>query len=224
MLTRALLIFTLAVSLFKSGNCSGWVKSNQKCFFFFCTISFAVYSCVWTFELHSKFIVIWRNSFLFADVSTLIVSVSLFRFSYYTIVGPENIRPHSDYRISVSVHNQSEPVTVRLTIDDGDKLNRSTEITVVENETRTTTIRLDDLSVNRNHKLTAEGLSGLIFKNTSNLNVESKNYSIFIQTDKAIYKPGEKIRFRILVLNFNLQPVELNTNQLKVYVTVSVVL
>lgn len=123
--------------------------------------------------------------------------------------------------MSVSVHNQTEPVTIRLSVEDGDQLHKSTEVTLTKNETRLATIRLDGLSVNKNHRLVAEGLSGLIFKNTSSLNVESKNCSIFIQTDKGIYKPGEKIRFRVLVLNFNLQPVSVKPNDLKVYITVT---
>lgn len=147
--------------------------------------------------------------------------ISFFNDRFYTIVATENIRPNSDYNISVSVHNQSEPVTIRLSIEDGDKLHKTIEMTLVNNETRLATIQLEELIFNKNHKLVAEGLSGLIFKNVSALNVEAKNCSIFIQTDKGIYKPGEKIRFRVLVLNFNFQPVSIKPNNMKVYITVN---
>lgn len=67
----------------------------------------------------------------------------------------------------------------------------------------------------------AEGILGTIFKKSSLLNVESKNCSLFIQSDKGIYKPGESIKFRVLVLDFNLKPVDLNDSNLKVFITVN---
>lgn len=81
---------------------------------------------------------------------------------------------------------------------------------------------VEELTVNNNLKFMAEGLSGIIFKNFTLLNVESKNCSIFIQSDKAIYKPGETIKFRVLVLDFNLKPFEFDDgDELKVFITVT---
>lgn len=67
----------------------------------------------------------------------------------------------------------------------------------------------------------AKGLSGIVFEHESQLSVESKNVSLFIQTDKAIYKPGETIRFRVLVLDRFLRPAEIKKDDLIVYITVS---
>lgn len=120
----------------------------------------------------------------------------------------------------MTVHNQTEPVHVKLSIKDDKSYEKSTEVTLVNNQTRLALIQLDAFPVNGNYKFVAEGVSGLIFKNATSLNVESKNCSIFIQSDKAIYKPGEVIKFRVLVLNFRLQPVALERGQLKVWITV----
>lgn len=160
---------------------------------------------------------------------TIRISFLLIRFEYfsfkhrfYTIVAPENIRPESDYCVSVSIHNQSEPVTIKLSIeDDDDDVIIAKEVTIESGETKLITLPIDDLTVNKIFKFTAEGIAGIVFKNLTLLNVESKNCSIFIQTDKAIYKPGESIKFRILVLDFNLKPVELDDNDLKVFITVT---
>lgn len=133
----------------------------------------------------------------------------------------ENIRPYSDYRVSVTIHNQTEPVTIKLSIDDEDDTIITKELTIRSNETRLIILPIEELAVNNNFKFMAEGISGLIFKNLTLLNVESKNCSIFIQTDKAIYKPSESIKFRILVLDFNLKPVQIADHILKVYITVS---
>lgn len=135
-------------------------------------------------------------------------------------MAPENIRPQSDYRVSVSIHNQSEPVTIKLSIEDEDDVISAKEITIESDETKLVALPVEELTVNKNFKFTAEGTSGLLFKNQTLLNVESKNCSIFIQTDKAIYKPGESIKFRILVLDFNLRPVELDDIELKVFIAV----
>lgn len=120
----------------------------------------------------------------------------------------------------MTVHNQTEPVRVKLSIRDDKSYEKSTELTVVNNQTLLAVIHLDAFAVNGNYKFVAEGVSGLLFKNATSLHVESKNCSIFIQSDKAIYKPGDVVKFRVLVLNFRLQPVELERGQLKVWITV----
>lgn len=132
----------------------------------------------------------------------------------------ENIRPQSDYRVSVSIHNQTEPVTIKLSIEDEDDVISTKEITLSSDETKLVELPVEDLAVNNIFKFTAEGVAGMIFKNFTILNVESKNCSVFIQSDKAIYKPGETIKFRILVLDFKLKPFELEEIELKVFITV----
>lgn len=121
------------------------------------------------------------------------------------------------------MHNQRVPTTVKLSIideDDADEVISSSEIILAPNETKVVALTIEDLEVNNNYKFVAEGLSGIVFKNSSLLNVESKNCSLFILTDKAIYKPGETIKFRILVLDFNLKPITLDDSVLKVVITV----
>lgn len=144
-----------------------------------------------------------------------------FFYRFYTIVAPENIRPYSDYRVSVSVYNQTEPITIRLSINDEDDTIATKDVDIVSNETKLVALPIEELAVNGHIAFLAEGMSGIIFKNFTLLNVESKNYSLFIQTDKAIYKPGESIKFRILVLDFDLKPIELLDKWLKVFVTVN---
>lgn len=121
----------------------------------------------------------------------------------------------------MSVYNQTKPVTIRLSIEDGDEIIITKDIDIVTNGTRLVVLPIEELSVNGYIKFIAEGISSIIFKNFTLLNVESKNYSIFIQTDKAIYKPSESIKFRILVLDFDLKPVELDDEWLKVFMMVN---
>lgn len=70
-----------------------------------------------------------------------------------------------------------------------------------------------------NYKLIAEGQRGLNFSNEISLNLPTKNESVFIQTDKAMYKPGDKVRFRVLVLDSDTNPA--TVNNMNVFITVS---
>lgn len=54
--------------------------------------------------------------------------------------------------------------------------------------------------------LNAKSLSGITYDRSVNLDLNIKKFSIFIQTDKAIYKPGDKIQFRVLVLDSSTKP------------------
>lgn len=94
------------------------------------------------------------------------------------------------------------------------------EVSVSSNQTEFVTLKIDELDLTKGYKFVAQGLTGIVFKNESNLRVESKNVSIFIQTDKAIYKPGDTIKFRVLVLDYELKPVALTSDELlNIYLT-----
>lgn len=43
--------------------------------------------------------------------------------------------------------------------------------------------------------------SGLVFHNRTELNVDLKGVSTFIQTDKANYRPGQKVKFRVVSIH-----------------------
>lgn len=63
---------------------------------------------------------------------------------------------------------------------------------------------------NGNYKLIAEGLSGVRFYNETELVVNTKRFVMLVQSDKAIYKPGDRIQFRVLVLDSNTKPIDVN--------------
>lgn len=109
---------------------------------------------------------------------------------------------------------------MRFSIEDGAQYRNEKTTTLSSNQSELITIHIDALDVSKGYKLVAEGLSGLHFRNESQLRVQSKNVSIFIQTDKAIYKPSEAIKFRILVLDDKLKPVTLPANdRLSIHIT-----
>lgn len=142
--------------------------------------------------------------------------------SYYTIVAPENIRPNTDYQLWITVHNRTEPSVISVSIvDTAISYTNKAEITITDEQPQSVSLSIgNDIDPTGNYKLIAEGVSGLIFKNESSLLVEKKSVSLFIQTDKAIYKPGETIRFRVIVLDYLLRPAQVDRGDLVIYITV----
>lgn len=115
--------------------------------------------------------------------------------------------------MSISIHNQSEPIKVRVAVKSKEiKYKNVREIDIQPNSTRMVSLHFEQLNVFANHRLFVEGLSGLKFKHNASMSIETKNVSIFIESDKGMYKPGEAIKFRVLLLNWQLKPVELNTD------------
>lgn len=54
--------------------------------------------------------------------------------------------------------------------------------------------------------MSVRGSGGLEFTNSTGLSYVHKSYSVLLQTDKAVYKPGDTVQFRCLALNKHLKP------------------
>ena len=58
------------------------------------------------------------------------------------------------------------------------------------------------------YKLTAIGLDGVSFYSEKPLRYTHKHLSVFVQTDKAVYKAGDLIRFRVFAVDSRSRPYE----------------
>ncbi|KAK3607708.1 hypothetical protein CHS0354_016732 [Potamilus streckersoni] len=58
------------------------------------------------------------------------------------------------------------------------------------------------------YEIHIEGKGAVSFKNYTSISYQPKSVSIFIQTDKAIYKPGQTVQFRVLAVNPDLKVVK----------------
>lgn len=67
------------------------------------------------------------------------------------------------------------------------------------------------------YKLDVKSLSGETFERSVDLDLNTKKHSIFVQTDKSIYKPADKVQFRVLVLDANTKPFP--ASDIKVHIT-----
>ncbi|XP_037031199.1 CD109 antigen-like isoform X2 [Bradysia coprophila] len=142
---------------------------------------------------------------LFIPVLLACFVTSSYGEGHYTIIAPQNIRAHSDYHVSASLHDANEPSTIRLTVKNDRGFRDSKEVTVQPYTTKMVSFSTGDLQ-HGDYSIVAEGVSGIIFTNESSITLHEKAQTVLIQTDKAMYKPGDKVNFRILVLDLNLKP------------------
>ncbi|XP_017954315.1 CD109 antigen isoform X4 [Drosophila navojoa] len=122
----------------------------------------------------------------------------------YTIIAPGTIRSNFKYNVAVSVHKAEGKSTIKVGIT-GPSYNETKEVELQPMSTTNVEFDVPTLS-SGDYNLTADGTEGVIFKNTTKLNYADNKPSIFIQTDKATYKPSDLVQYRVLFLDENTRP------------------
>ncbi|CAG2106121.1 unnamed protein product [Medioppia subpectinata] len=131
----------------------------------------------------------------------------------YAVVAPNVLRPNTNYHISVSLYDMPAPIEVNATVI-GPAHNVSTgAVAVGTAESKVLTLAIGDWPEG-SYKVRVEGkgvnftkydekvaITRDGFLNELSLKYVAKCVSVFIQTDKATYKPGQKVQFRAVVLN-----------------------
>lgn len=147
---------------------------------------------------------------------------------YYTINAPKKIRSNSNYTLNLTIHDTeesiTEPIVVRVSIEDEDKddgVKIQQDVTMKPNATEVASIPVGDLPIDCNYKLVVQGISGVVLKNEADLDLQIQTHTILIQTDKAIYKPNDCIKYRVLVLDSELKAAPIDQNELSISVAVS---
>ncbi|XP_017097836.2 thioester-containing protein 1 allele S1 isoform X3 [Drosophila bipectinata] len=122
----------------------------------------------------------------------------------YSVVGPGTIRSNSKYNVAVSVLKADGPSQIKVSLN-GPSFNETKEIEVLPSATQNVEFEVPKLA-SGDYNLTAEGVSGVVFRNTTKLNHADEKPSVFVQTDKATYKPADLVQFRVLFLDENTRP------------------
>ncbi|XP_037711804.1 CD109 antigen isoform X8 [Drosophila subpulchrella] len=122
----------------------------------------------------------------------------------YSVVGPGTIRSNAKYNVAVSIHKADDSSRIKVSLN-GPSYNETKELMVSSMSTEIVEFEVPKLA-NGDYNLTAEGISGVVFKNTTKLNYADVKPLTFIQTDKATYKPADLVQFRILFLDEDTRP------------------
>lgn len=138
----------------------------------------------------------------------------------YSAVAPRVLRPNRDFHVAVSTHGTEGAVQMSVEVggqqDSGGIILNRQIADLQPDETQVLKFQIGELGPGQ-YNLSVSGYGALTFSNTTQLEYVHKSYSVFIQTDKTIYKPGDLMRFRVVVVNPHLRPSV--TGAIDVYVT-----
>jgi len=128
----------------------------------------------------------------------------------YNVVAPRTIRPNTNYFVAISVDGtdgELQDVECRIYGQSASGQNIEIKQTsrVPPGDTQMVRISIGELGTG-NYRFEAKGLTPIEFTESTPLEYLHKGYSVFIQTDKAIYRPGNEVQFRTVVLSPQLKP------------------
>uniref|UniRef100_A0A8B9R093 CD109 antigen n=1 Tax=Anas platyrhynchos TaxID=8839 RepID=A0A8B9R093_ANAPL len=128
----------------------------------------------------------------------------------FLVMVPWNIRPGANMTIGVALLPGSPPqVTVRGEVTRDNKTILSREMVFEKGR-----VALPLNSASGDYELLVEGHADgqRIFSNRTSLIYTAKSISVFIQTDKSTYKPGQDVMFRIVTVYPDLKPYKASLN------------
>ncbi|XP_031202045.1 CD109 antigen [Mastomys coucha] len=136
--------------------------------------------------------------------------------SRFLVTAPGIIRPGANMTIGVDLLENSPPQVLVKAQVFKIAFNRSKSRSILEaegifNRGHFRTLILPALPLNSADKIyelhiSGHSESGVLFSNKTRLTFESKRISVLIQTDKALYKPKQNVKFRVLTLFSDLKP------------------
>uniref|UniRef100_A0A4Y0BF04 TEP1-F n=1 Tax=Anopheles funestus TaxID=62324 RepID=A0A4Y0BF04_ANOFN len=145
-------------------------------------------------------------------VRPLMVIIFLGSVHGILVVGPKFIRANKDYTVVISNFNTDlNKVDLMLRIEghaeDGQNvLNITKSVDVRKQMNRMINFNMPkDLSTGY-YKITIDGQRGFSFHKEADLVYLSKTVSGLIQIDKPVFKPGDTVQFRVIVLDTELKP------------------
>ncbi|XP_023235311.1 CD109 antigen-like [Centruroides sculpturatus] len=128
----------------------------------------------------------------------------------YMIIASRVVRPGQVYRVMATVYQSSKPIIVKASIQrDGVELASAFE-KCKDGISETLLLQIPTTTVPGIYKLRIEGnsnsfLGGALFVNESYLQFHQRFMTIFIQTDRPIYKQGQTVQFRAIPITTNLK-------------------
>lgn len=129
----------------------------------------------------------------------------------HLVVASKLVRPGLTYKLAVTLYNLRQSLTVLASIQCN-----GVEVTQAVHECQSWVpevilLKVPTSSVPGNYKLRVEGnlngvLGGTVFKYERVLEFSQRSMTIFIQTDRPLYKQGQTVKFRALPITTELKP------------------
>ncbi|XP_065826416.1 CD109 antigen-like [Oscarella lobularis] len=146
----------------------------------------------------------------FVVLLSILVAVVTAKHSYL-IVAPKTVRPGLPVRVAVRIFEAQSSVTVNVTLAATNGVHSplaSASVAVDSNSDATVDIQMPARfpSTDGAYALNVTGSGGLTFDDGVMVTVDSKCLSLFVQTDKGIYNPGETVRMRLIGYDRDLKP------------------
>ncbi|XP_064609639.1 CD109 antigen-like [Liolophura sinensis] len=126
----------------------------------------------------------------------------------YVVLVPKVIRPGLPLNVSVNVLHASGDVHIeaKVTSDNGNSTVAHSSAIVRKGEPLNIKLEIPQgLSVGH-YKVTVQGSGGASFNSQAAISYKQKSLSVFVQTDKAVYKPSQTVQFRALAVHPDLRP------------------
>merc|ERR1719334_599190 len=128
----------------------------------------------------------------------------------YNVVAPSTIRPNTDYFAAITIGDTEgglQEIECRIygRTASGQNVEIKQNTRVPPGETQLVRLTIGELGKGT-YRFEAKGTKPMEFQDSVALDYYHKGYSVFIQTDKAIYRPGNQVLFRVIVLSPRLKP------------------
>ncbi|KAL5015784.1 hypothetical protein ScPMuIL_005373 [Solemya velum] len=120
--------------------------------------------------------------------------------SSYVVLIPQQFRPGITLSISVHILRASHRVKVEATLEKNKDVVATSSKVFKSGKPKTMELKVPDNLTSGDYTLSVTGSRGLTFFNSTSITFESKSMSVLIQTDKAIYKPGQTVHFRAFAI------------------------
>ncbi|KAI8043711.1 hypothetical protein M5D96_005049 [Drosophila gunungcola] len=122
----------------------------------------------------------------------------------YSVVGPKTIRPYSSYNVAVTMHSAPRPTQVTVSLK-GPSFSEMKNVEVAPMSSQNVAFDIAKIT-SGDYQLKVEGVGGVVFQNSTSLEFADDKNWIYIQTDKATYKPNDTVQFRVLFVDRNTRP------------------
>lgn len=135
--------------------------------------------------------------------------------SGYSLTAPQKFRANTLYKFAVTSYGIEESdyiLKARIESTSGKVLVEGKFVVKQSYSTKLCTLKIPSQVPPEYFNFVADAVGTINFNVTHRVFENPKTHSIFIQTDKYLYKPGQTVLFRVVVINSDLKPLALPIN------------